>query len=44
MVQAAVDALKNAGFERVEATRAGCTIASHCGGNTLGILYFNDGE
>ncbi|MBE5756234.1 MAG: DegV family protein [Clostridiales bacterium] len=44
MVNVAVEALKSAGFKRVEITRAGCTIASHCGGNTLGILYFNDGE
>ncbi|MBR2614603.1 MAG: DegV family protein [Clostridia bacterium] len=44
MVNAAVSALKNAGFERVEIARAGCTIASHCGANTLGILYFNDGD
>ena len=44
MVNTAVTALKNAGFERVEIARAGSTIASHCGGNTLGILYFNDGD
>ena len=32
------------GFSEVYETRAGGTIASHCGANTLGILYFNDGE
>lgn len=43
MVAAARDALVNRGFKNIYETRAGCTIASHCGGNTLGILYFNDG-
>lgn len=32
------------GFKNVYETRAGGTIASHCGANTLGVLYFNDGE
>ena len=31
------------GFKNVYETRAGGTIASHCGANTLGVLYFNDG-
>lgn len=44
MVAAAMAAVKEAGFKNVYETHAGCTIASHCGGNTLGILYFNDGE
>lgn len=44
MVKAAKDALVDAGFNNIYETHAGCTIASHCGGNTLGILYFNDGE
>lgn len=44
MVVAAKLALKERGFKEIYETRAGCTIASHCGGNTLGILYFNDGE
>lgn len=44
MVAAAKKALSDAGFKNIFETRAGCTIASHCGGNTLGILYFNDGE
>ena len=43
MVQAAKDALVERGFKNIYETFAGCTIASHCGGNTLGILYFNDG-
>ncbi len=44
MVKSAKDALAEAGFKNIYETHAGCTIASHCGGNTLGILYFNDGE
>ena len=44
MVDAAIKAVNDAGFKNVYQTRAGCTIASHCGGNTLGILYFNDGK
>ncbi len=44
MVEAARTAVTNAGFKNIYETHAGCTIASHCGGNTLGILYFNDGK
>ena len=44
MVDSARKACENAGFKNIYETRAGGTIASHCGGNTLGILYFNDGE
>lgn len=44
MVKEAKDALADVGFKNIYETHAGCTIASHCGGNTLGILYFNDGE
>ena len=28
-------------FEEVLHTRAGCTVSSHCGPRTLGILYFH---
>ena len=31
-------------FEEVIETNAGCTVTTHCGANTLGVLYFNDGE
>lgn len=41
MVSIAVDALKNAGFKNIYTTHAGGTISSHCGENTLGILYIN---
>ncbi len=44
MVQIAKEMLIKAGFERVYETQAGGTISSHCGPNTLGILYYNDGE
>lgn len=30
-------------FEEVLETHAGCTVFSHCGKGTLGILYINDG-
>ncbi len=30
---------KNADFKEVIVSRAGCTISSHCGRNTLGVLY-----
>lgn len=43
MVEAARNACENAGFKEIIETRAGCTISSHCGANTLGILFFNDG-
>ncbi len=33
--------LREAGFREVLHTRAGATIASHCGPGTLGILYYN---
>ena len=44
MVESAKKACENAGFKNIYETRAGGTIASHCGPNTLGILYFNDGK
>ena len=43
MVGAAKEALTRAGFKNIYESTAGCTIASHCGAHTLGILYFNDG-
>ena len=41
MVQIAKTALKEAGFETIYETTAGATITSHCGENTLGILFLN---
>ncbi len=42
MVAEARKVCENLGFKEVLETRAGGT--SHCGANTLGILYFNDGK
>lgn len=36
--------LEKEGFRNVYETYAGATISCHCGPNTLGILYLNDGE
>lgn len=44
MVEAAKNALVDAGFKNIHETYAGCTVSSHCGPNTLGIIYFNDGK
>ena len=44
MVDAAYEAVKEAGFETIYKTTAGCTVSSHCGPNTLGILYINDAK
>lgn len=43
MVEAAKRSLQEKGFKTIYETRAGATISSHCGENTLGILYINDG-
>ena len=40
IVDAVVEQVKNAAsFKEVFLTRAGCTISSHCGANTLGVLF-----
>lgn len=44
MRSAAEEACKRMGFKNIYQTFAGGTIASHCGANTLGILFFNDGN
>lgn len=43
MIAAAKKALEQKGFKEIYETTAGGTITSHCGENTLGILYINDG-
>ena len=43
MVAVAIDALRNRGFKTIYETTAGATITSHCGPQTLGILFINDG-
>lgn len=42
MLSAARKALTVRGFKNIYETIAGGTISSHCGENTLGILYIND--
>jgi DegV family protein with EDD domain len=44
MINNARQALSDAGFKNIYEAHAGCTIASHCGANTLGVIYLNDGE
>ena len=40
IVDACVEKLKSlAEFENIYVTRAGCTVSSHCGRNTLGVLF-----
>ena len=43
MIDVAKKACFDRGFKNVFEAKAGCTVSSHCGANTLGILYFNDG-
>lgn len=42
IIDIAINALKEKGFENIHITRAGGTITSHCGEDCLGILYIND--
>lgn len=35
---------KRANFKEIIETKAGCTVTSHCGKSTLGILYINDSK
>lgn len=45
LVQSVIAKVKSWGyFDEVLETTAGCTITTHCGPNTIGILYINDGE
>ena len=44
IVEIAKNYLQERGFKRIYVTRAGATITSHCGEDTLGILYINDGK
>ena len=43
MIASAEAVCREAGFKNIYQTTAGCTITSHCGEHTMGILYFNDG-
>lgn len=44
LLSAAKEKLLEAGFKEVLITRAGATIACHCGPGCFGILYMNDGN
>ena len=44
MISAAMKACEDMGFKEIYQTNTGCTVASHCGANTLGIIFFNDGK
>lgn len=43
IIDNAVETAKKYGFKEVFVTTASSTISCHCGRNTIGILYFNDG-
>lgn len=39
-VEAGIEAVKKTGkFKKLYVTKAGCTITTHCGGNTMGVLF-----
>lgn len=38
-----IEKLKAKGFKNIHETIAGGTIACHCGPNTIGVIYYNDG-
>lgn len=44
VLEAAEKQLKDFGFRNVRRATAGATICTHCGPNTLGVLYYCDGE
>ncbi|MBR5439341.1 MAG: DegV family protein [Clostridia bacterium] len=44
MIKAAYDVVNQQGFKTVYETKAGGIVSSHCGENTLGIIYINDGK
>lgn len=44
IAEAVLEEVKKYGFENVYETTANATVSSHCGKNTIGILYINDGE
>ena len=44
MIEQAKLGCESVGFKNIYQSYAGATITSHCGENTLGILFFNDGE
>jgi len=43
IIDSAIATAKAHGFKQIFETTASATISCHCGRNTIGILYFNDG-
>lgn len=44
VLQLVIDTVKqNSNFKEILITTAGATVTSHCGANTIGVLYINDG-
>ena len=39
---ALIEECKKMGFKHIHETYAGCTIGSHCGPNTMGLLFFTE--
>lgn len=45
ITQSVIENVKSWGiFDEVLETTAGCTVTSHCGANTIGVLFINDGK
>ena len=44
IIDSAIEAAKAHGFKEVIQTYTSATISCHCGRNTIGILYYNDGK
>lgn len=45
VIQAAVETVKALQpFEEIDVTRAGCTVSSHCGPGTIGVLFIHTGR
>ena len=42
MIEQAKQILKNKGFKNIHITTAGGTISSHCGPNTIGLLFIGE--
>lgn len=44
IAEAVIEEIKGYGFENIYETLANATVSSHCGKNTIGILYINDSD
>lgn len=44
IAESVIDQVKSWGiFDEILETTAGCTVTTHCGANTIGVLFINDG-